>query len=61
MASSIALVADSLSALAPVRVWECLHCGKRWAIDIAIACPYCLRRQEGMPRIHKPTPHDVLK
>lgn len=41
MTSTIALVADSLSALAPVRVWECLCCGKRWATDGEIGCPYC--------------------
>ena len=46
MVSTIALVADSLSALAPVRVWECLCCGKRWATDNATCCPYCLRREE---------------
>lgn len=43
MSSTVALVADSLSALAPVRVWECLHCGKRWAADVATECPYRLK------------------
>ncbi|HKN88047.1 MAG TPA: hypothetical protein VJV04_14390 [Nitrospiraceae bacterium] len=54
MASTIALVADSLSALAPVRVWECLRCGKRWAVDTATGCPYCLRREEEL------NTHDVF-
>lgn len=42
MAATVALVADSLSAFAPVRVWECLRCRKRWATDTATGCPYCL-------------------
>jgi rubrerythrin len=46
MTSTIALVADSLSALAPVRVWECLCCGKRWATDGEVGCPYCSTRKE---------------
>ena len=56
MASTIALVADSLSALAPVRVWECLRCGKRWATDTVTSCPYCLKREEELG----PTSHDAL-
>lgn len=44
MAATVALVADSLSAFAPVRVWECLRCRKRWAVDNAIGCPYCVRQ-----------------
>jgi hypothetical protein len=47
MAATVALIADSLSAFAPVRVWECLHCRKRWAVDSATACPYCLRQHLG--------------
>jgi rubrerythrin len=46
MTSTIALVADSLSALAPVKVWECLCCGKRWATDGEIGCPYCSMQKE---------------
>ena len=41
MAATVALIADSLSAFAPVRVWECLQCRKRWAVDMATCCPYC--------------------
>lgn len=59
MASTIALVADSLSALAPVRVWECLCCGKRWAADTATDCPYCLRRAE-LSTPNEPIPPDVF-
>ena len=47
MAATVALIADSLSAFAPVRVWECLHCGKRWAVDAATDCPYCLGQHQG--------------
>jgi hypothetical protein len=46
MAATVALIADSLSAFAPVRVWECLQCRKRWAVDVATGCPYCLGEQE---------------
>jgi rubrerythrin len=46
MTSTITLVADSLSALAPVRVWECLCCGKRWATDREVGCPYCSTQKE---------------
>jgi hypothetical protein len=42
----VALIADSLSAFAPVRVWECLQCRKRWAEDTATVCPYCLRQHQ---------------
>jgi hypothetical protein len=24
-----------------------LHCRKRWAVDIATGCPYCLRQHKG--------------
>jgi len=59
MASTIALVADSLSALAPVRVWECLCCGKRWAADTATGCPYCLR-WEKLNAPHDSTPPEMF-
>jgi rubrerythrin len=59
MASTITLVADSLSALAPVRVWECLCCGKRWATDTATGCPYCLRREKSRAT-HEPTPPEIF-
>ena len=45
MAATVALIADSLSAFAPVRVWECLQCRRRWAVDMATNCPYCLAEQ----------------
>ncbi len=60
MSSTITLVADSLSALAPVKVWECLCCGKRWATDTATVCPYCLRREEGLGADHEPTSPEVF-
>lgn len=46
MAATVALIADSLSAFAPVRVWECLQCRKRWAVDMATRCPYCVPQHE---------------
>ena len=46
MAATVALIADSLSAFAPVRVWECLECRRRWAVDMATNCPYCLADQD---------------
>lgn len=42
MSATVALIADSLSAFAPVKVWECLRCRRRWAEDIATHCPYCV-------------------
>ncbi len=47
MAATVTLIADSLSAFAPVRVWECVQCRKRWAVDTATGCPYCLRQFKG--------------
>ncbi len=55
MSSTIALVADSLSALAPVRVWECLQCHRRWATDQETGCPYCLDA-EADPTLERGTP-----
>lgn len=59
MTSTIALVADSLSALVPVRVWECLCCGKRWATDGETGCPYCLRREK-LSAPNEPTVPEIL-
>lgn len=58
MASTIALVADSLSVFVSVKVWECLHCGKRWATDIATGCPYCKR--EELNALNEPTPLEMF-
>jgi hypothetical protein len=57
MAATVALIADSLSAFAPVRVWECLRCRKRWAVDMATCCPYCRPQHE--KRLEDIDPYDA--
>jgi rubrerythrin len=60
MSSSVALVADSLSALAPVRFWECLLCGKRWGAEIATGCPYCQKADQDLKEGVDPPPSDAF-
>lgn len=60
MSSTIALIADSLSALAPVKVWECLRCHKRWATDEVTGCPYCLRQEGAMGAQKELTPTEIF-